>query len=341
MPQQSSELYFFLAIFLAVIVLAFFIFLPFLSILAIAAVFAVLFYPFFLRIKALLRCHEVIASLITVVIVVLALVLPLSYIGYRIFEEARGLVVALSASQGSLTSTLDTLTYWIAQYIPGYEINLREYAQQILGFFTGSLGPLFARTASVLFSVFLGLISFFYFLKDGDRFKEAVVLYSPLRDVYDYQIIEKLRLTISSVVKGSLFIALIQGVLSGIGLALFGVPNPVILGSLAALGALIPNIGTSLVLVPAVIYLFFTGSLAATIGLAIWAAFAVGLIDNFLGPYFIGRGVRIHPFFVLLSVLGGVSVFGPAGFILGPMTISLLVVLGEMYARLVASRHAA
>jgi len=338
MPQHSSELYFFFAIFLAVIGLTFFIFLPFVSVLAVSAVFAVLFHPLYHQVKTRVVSRESIAAALVVLIVILGVLAPLFVIGYMVFAEARDVVVALSNDQGRITETLDAMTYRVAQYLPGFEIDLREHVRTALVFFTQSLGPIFAKTASILFSLFLGLIAFFYFLKDGPRFRDFMIAYSPLRDTFDHQILEKLKLTINSVIKGSLFIALLQGVLSGIGLAIFGVPNPILWGSLAALGALIPSVGTALILVPAIIYLFVIGSVGPAVGLLIWSVLAVGLIDNFLGPHFIGRGVRIHPFFVLLSVLGGVAFFGPSGFILGPLALSLLVVLGEMYV-LMSRQH--
>ena len=122
-----------------------------------------------------------------------------------------------------------------------------------------------------------------------------------------------------------------QGVVSGIGLSLFGVPNPVLWGVVAGFAALIPTLGTSLVLIPAALFLLTKGAFVAAIGLFIWALFAVGLIDNFLSPRLVGKGAQLHPLLVLLSVLGGISLFGPAGLILGPLCSSLLLALLSIY----------
>ena len=129
-----------------------------------------------------------------------------------------------------------------------------------------------------------------------------------------------------------MLVALIQGCLTGVGLWLFGFENTFIWGVLAAFGALIPSVGTTLVLVPAVLYLFFTGDTVAALGLIAWGVVAVGTIDNILGPYLMGRGNSIHPLLVLLSVLGGISVFGFIGFLLGPIVVSLFLVLLELYS---------
>lgn len=100
---------------------------------------------------------------------------------------------------------------------------------------------------------------------------------------------------------------------------------------MTALTALIPSIGTSIVLVPAIIFLFATGMPIHAFGLLIWSAIIVGTIDNVLNPILVGRGVNIHPFFILLSVLGGITFFGPIGFMLGPMILSFLFTLLDIY----------
>jgi len=95
---------------------------------------------------------------------------------------------------------------------------------------------------------------------------------------------------------------------------------------------LIPGVGTTIIFIPSVIYLIVTEAYGSAIGLAIWGVLAVGLIDNLLGPYLMSRGNTLHPFVILLAVLGGMSVFGPIGFIVGPVVVSLLKVLLELYA---------
>jgi predicted PurR-regulated permease PerM len=131
--------------------------------------------------------------------------------------------------------------------------------------------------------------------------------------------------------KGSLFIALIQGCLTGIGFAIAGVPNPALWGSVAMISALIPGIGTSLVLIPGILFLFGTGHPGPGFGLLAWGALAVGLIDNFLSPKLLGRGTNLHPLFILFSVMGGLALFGPLGFLFGPLVLSLWSALISIY----------
>lgn len=339
MTRGAVETYFFLVIFIAILALAFFLFLPFLGSLAMAAVFAVIFYPFYLWIKRVggIR-HDSLAALVVLVVVILGVLVPVGFLGYMLFEEARNLFFQISSGEADFLGMFQTLETYIGRFIPGFDLNIREYAQQALGTITQSLGPIFAGTAQALFGLLLAFITFYYFLKDGEKFKKTLISYSPLEDQYDEEILSRLQRTIDSVIKGSLLIALLQGVMTGLGFYIFGIPNPVLWGAIAGIGALIPSVGTALVIAPAVAYLFIIGSMGAGVGLLIWGVVAVGLIDNFLGPVFIGRGVQIHPLFILLSVLGGIGLFGPIGFILGPLILSLLVVLGHIYTSLIVKK---
>lgn len=116
---------------------------------------------------------------------------------------------------------------------------------------------------------------------------------------------------------------------------LFAVPGAAFLGVLTAIGALVPGVGTAAVILPIVLFLFLSGNVGSGIGLLCWGIVAVGLIDNLLGPRLVGRGLRIHPFFVLVSVLGGVTIFGPFGFIIGPMVLALLFAFLDLYKLLI------
>jgi len=187
-------------------------------------------------------------------------------------------------------------------------------------------------------TAFLFIISLYYLLKDGALLRKKIVALSPLKDADDETIIKKLELAVSSVIKGNFVIAFIQGVVTAIGFSIFGLPNAVLWGTIAAIAALIPSVGTALVFVPAIILLFISGQIFAAFGLLLWGALAVGLIDNFLGPKLIGRGMQLHPLLVLLSVLGGISLFGPIGFVLGPIVLSLLFALLDIYSLIISNQ---
>jgi predicted PurR-regulated permease PerM len=135
------------------------------------------------------------------------------------------------------------------------------------------------------------------------------------------------------VATGTVLVAILQGLLAGIGFAIFGIPRPILWGTIGALGALLPGLGTITIMVPGVLYLLYLGNITAAVGLMIWAAVCIVVVDNFISPYLMSRGNNLHPFVVLLSVLGGIALFGPIGFIIGPVMISLFLVLLELYGQ--------
>ena len=113
--------------------------------------------------------------------------------------------------------------------------------------------------------------------------------------------------------------------------------KPVRWGAAAMLAALIPAVGVALVFVPAVVYLFYVGGALAAGGLLIFGVF-VGVVDNLLAPVLFERGLRIHPLLILLSILGGLAFFGPVGFLAGPVALSLLFALLDIYPLLFEQR---
>jgi predicted PurR-regulated permease PerM len=175
------------------------------------------------------------------------------------------------------------------------------------------------------------MLGSFYFFRDGKELMQLLIKISPLPDSEDKVIFERMARAVRAVAVGTLLIALIQGTLVALGFFIFGVPRPVLLGMFASLGALMPGIGTTIVTAPAVIYLFATGNTVMGVGLLVWSVLIVGLVDNLVGPYLIGRKNNMHPFIILISVLGGIGLFGPIGFIIGPVTVTLFFVLLEIY----------
>lgn len=334
--------YFLLALLGAALLLTSFILWPFFAPLVLAAVFATVFQPIYKRIlKALGGKHRSTASLLTVVCTVVLVLVPLAFLGTRIVVEAEQLYATLADGTGKayLDTALQYIDTRVAGYFPGSEsvaatasANIDTYAKSGLTWLLGYLGSAFSGLAGLLLKLFIFFIALYYLLRDGASLKQKIIELSPLADSDDKEIFSKLGKSVHSVVVGNLSIALIQGALTSVGFLIFGVPNAILWGSLTAIAALIPGIGTALVLLPAIIFLFITGHTVAGIGLLVWGVLAVGLVDNFLGPKLIGHGSGLHPLLVLVAVLGGLSVFGPLGIFLGPLTISFLLALLSIYS---------
>ncbi|MFH0819595.1 MAG: AI-2E family transporter [bacterium] len=336
MNHQKSELYFLLTLLAGIFVLTFFIFRPFLYALILAIVFATVFAPFHKKVLTITRERRGLSALLAAVSVFIVVVVPLAFLGIQIFQEAAGLYSSLAQNGGATNFSrgMGDVVNSIKRFFPvpvELSIDVDQYMRQGLNWLLQHLGPLFSNIAKVMLSVFLFLVALYYLFKDGHKVKVAIVALSPLQDIHDETIFNKLTLAINSVIKGSLAVALVQGILTAVGFAIFGVPNAALWGSVAAIAALIPGIGTALVLLPAILFLFFSGKTLFAVGLLFWGLTAVGLVDNFLGPKFVERGMRLHPFLILLSILGGIGFFGPFGFLLGPLVLSLLFALLEIY----------
>lgn len=335
MTNQKPQFYYLLALLTGAILIVFFIFRPFLYALIIAMVFTVVFQPVHKRVLRITREREGVAALITAVIIVIIILVPVILLGMQIFNEAQLLYVSTTEGGGkdNLFNTVRKLVVYIQRFLPAqikFSANFDQYLKQGIDWLVQHLGDIFSNFAKILLNLFIFLTALYYLLKDGERLKKTIVGLSPLADTDDAKIFNTIESAINSVIKGNLTVAVIQGALTAAGFAVFGVPNAVLWGSVTAIAALIPGVGTSLVLIPAILFLFLSGKLLSGFGLLAWGAGAVGLVDNFLGPKLVGRGMQMHPFIILLSVLGGIGYFGPIGFLLGPLTMSLLFAFFEI-----------
>jgi predicted PurR-regulated permease PerM len=325
MNKQKTELYFLGILLLIVATFTFFIFKPFLFALILATVFATVFDPFYRAILSRTKNRESLSAFISTLIILLLIIVPLTFIGLQIFKESVSLYTFLGENS-VIMSLENALPTSISE-----AIDIDKYFELSLAWLVEHLTLIFTNVAKALVGVVIFLISVYYLFKERVRFKKSLVSFSPLQDVHDEQIFNKLALAVNSVVRGNLTVALIQGILTALGFFIFGVPNPTLWGALAAIFALVPSVGTSIVLAPAVVYLYLLVSPFSALGLLIWGVIAVGLVDNILGPKFVSSGVKLHPFLILLSTLGGITFWGPIGFILGPLILSLFFSLVEIY----------
>lgn len=329
------QLIFFMILTAGVSLLTFFIFKPYLVPIFLAAIIAIVSHPFYERLLRALRDKKTLASLLTVLIVLAFILIPSVFIGISLFGEATSFYNHITFGQSENGGFLNIVTGFfekkISAFAPGIPVDIGEYLKKFASWLTGNLDNFFSGFFKILIDLLIMIISLFYFLRDGGRIVKRIVAISPLADSYDEQIIKKVGLAINSIVRGSFIIALTKGFLTAMGFFFFSVPNPILWGTVSAFASLIPFIGSWAVIAPALLYLFTTGSYINLIGLAIWGVVFVGLSDNVLTPLLLKKGMKIHPFLILLSVFGGLGLFGPIGFIAGPIALSLLFALFEIY----------
>ncbi|MFA5841576.1 MAG: AI-2E family transporter [Candidatus Paceibacterota bacterium] len=343
MPANKDKLqsYFLFAVLAIVFVLTFFIFRPFLAPLILAIVFAVVSQPFYRIVLRTVGGRLGIAAFFTTITIIACLLIPLTFLGTQILNESRGLYLSLAdgsakyildAVTSAFSVVLDKIMPGTSDSLPDISSSFDTYAKQGLEWIIHNLGGALSSVTDLLLGMLIFFVALYYFLRDGEQFKKTLFTLSPLAISDDEDVSRKMEMAVNSVIKGSLSVALVQGILTAVGFALFGVPNSVLWGTVAAVAALIPAIGTALVIIPGIIFLFLTGSVGASIGLFLWGLIAVGLIDNFLSARLMGRGMQLHPLLVLLSVLGGIGFFGAIGLFLGPLTLSLLFAFLSIYS---------
>jgi predicted PurR-regulated permease PerM len=311
---------------------------PFLTALALSAITVIICYPMYRFIlRFVTRQRRSLAALLATLIVFCAIVTPISLVSSLLVNEFVSFYRSIeSTGQLPVDTMLAGFETELQQYLPDFEINLSEQIKQSASWFAGNIGTIFAGTISVVITFLIAMLGSFYLFKDGERLVAWLVSVSPLKDAEDKIIMERIARSIRSVATGTVLVAILQGVLAGFGFALFGIPRPIMWGTIGALGALLPGLGTIAIMAPGVLYLAFLGDFTAAFGLAVWAGVSIVVVDNFISPYLMSRGNNLHPFVVLLSVLGGISLFGPIGFIIGPVMISLFLVLLELYAQYVS-----
>ncbi|MEX0918776.1 MAG: AI-2E family transporter [Candidatus Paceibacterota bacterium] len=338
LPETKVRLIFFFTIFGLVGFLLAWLFLPFMTPLILAAALALIFNPVFIWLNRRIGRWPSLSAFLTLALILVIVILPLTYLSGQVFIEARSFYVSLTtgpADSSPITQLTDNLNDTLTQIAPFLSIDITDIQAEITDRLMKNINVLFSSVFFTLLNIFIFLFGLFYFIRDGHRLREALIKVSPLDDRDDIQIFSKLHQTINSVFLGSLLIALVQGILTGIGFAIFGIPQPVMWGAVGVVLSLIPSIGPGLLFIPAIIIQFILGDTVAVIGLAVWSIVIVSSFDNIARPYLIERGIKIHPLFILISVLGGLLAFGLIGFILGPIILSLFFALLHIYLEII------
>jgi predicted PurR-regulated permease PerM len=222
----------------------------------------------------------------------------------------------------------------LAKYVPSQEQLLEQVgtAAKTAGTFLVSFASrMTATTAAFLLNLFVMLYAMFFFFRDGHKILERIFYYTPLSDEDETRMLNQFASITRATVKGTLVIGVIQGTLAGIAFRVVGIEGAALWGTIMTILAIIPGIGAALVWVPAVVILFLTGQHVTAILLAAWCAAVVGTVDNFLRPVLIGRDAKMPDFLILIGTLGGLFLFGPIGFIVGPIVCGLFLTVWDIY----------
>ncbi|MFC4723902.1 AI-2E family transporter [Glycocaulis abyssi] len=282
------------------------------------------------------------ASLLMVSVVLIGMV-PLGILVVIVVREAMQVGEALTPFVQEQVAAWREAGGGVPEWVPWREEVIRyqgEIASQI-GSFASTAGRIFINAmtsaAGSTLMVFLNLIVFlyalYYFLVHGRAMTATTLKLLPLRPRDRLLLAGRAVSTIRATIKGTLVIGLVQGTVTGLALAIAGVPGAPFWGALAGLLSVIPGIGTPLVWGPAAAWLIYQGEMAAGIALGVFGFVVIMNIDNFLRPRLVGRDAKMSDLMVLISTLGGLTLFGAMGIIIGPMIAALFSAVWHVYAR--------
>lgn len=335
MKFQNIQVFFFLSLFVGVSLVLALIFWPYALPILAGILLAIVMRPVYLRIKHGWFHHSAVSAFLTVIIVFCFLFVPIILFALLLTSEATDIYLNLAAG-GGLSPLLMSLIDRVNLLIPDLNLqvsNITGIISSASQYILNSAGNFFATLANVLLALFLTLIVLFYCLKDGDSIKSLMVKISPLSDFYDSLLFDRLKQSVNAVVRGTLMVCVLQGLAASIGYAIFGAPAPIVWGLVTMVAALIPATGTLIIWFPLTIYLFFTGNPISAIGLFAWSALITSTVDNFVTPNLIEKDLQIHPLLILLSILGGIQLFGLLGALLGPIVLSVWLALVSIYQK--------
>jgi predicted PurR-regulated permease PerM len=302
--------------------------------------------PFYNLLERKLGQRKALASALTCLVLLLIIAVPFFFIAGMIARQALNLYTTVTSmlAKEQLQQTFQTSLGWLTPYLDWVhremglsdgEIisHIGELVRQVSNFLYENIAGLIRGFTNLLIGLALVLFVTFYLLMDGAQMAKKALSLSPLPDNMNTQIKEDILHSLRATLKGTVVLALIQGLAGGVGFGIFGVPNAVFWGTVMVFASVVPLVGTALVWAPAGIYLLILGETGPAVGMMIWCLL-VGLVcDNILRPRLLGAHTNVHPLLTFFSVVGGLTLFGMVGLILGPLVLAILISLLEVYER--------
>lgn len=313
----------------------------YLKALFLAVVFSAMASPLYRWLRNKLKGRRALAAASTLLVLLLLVILPLSgflgIVAAQAVELTENVVPWVQAKINDPAGLDFTLPSWVP-----FQEKLQPYTHQIagkLGEAAGSIGRFLFNsvsagtrgTATFFLNLFIMLYAMFFFLMQGESMRGSFLAYSPLSEEDKKRLVDKGISVARATIKGTLVIGIVQGALGGIAFAVVGIKGAAFWATIMAVLSIVPAVGTALVWIPAVVYLLLTGNVAAGIGLAVWCAAVVGSVDNLLRPRLVGGDTEMPDLLILLSTLGGLSMFGAVGLIIGPVIAGIFLTVWEIY----------
>ncbi len=344
MELKNYNVYFFIILLVGISALVFLIFKPFLVAIAIATILAVAFqrpYRFFLKIT---RERKALSSILASLLVILTVLVPATFILALVAGEIKDLIALAENSSGGenffvhyLKPFLDrledsSLSRMFESQATAGQKEFLDFTKNLGSFFLSATQAVYHSVTSFIFLAFIVFFTLFFFFIEGENFLKKMRYLIPLRDNHEKMLFEKFSSIVRATLKGALVIGLIQGAIGGIVFFIAGIESPLIWSVIMAVFSLVPMVGASLIWFPAGAIMLFLGNFWQGIFILAAGFGIISTIDNFLRPKLVGRDTQMHPLLVFFSTLGGISLFGFMGFVIGPVIMALFLTLWEIYS---------
>jgi len=313
----------------------------FLIALLLGAVFSGLAHPLYSWLLKRLPGRKTLVSILTLLVLLLAVGLPLTaFLGLVAANALEIAQVAVPWIQQNVAQPtmleqrlLERLPFLahVEPYRESIVSSLGKVVERAGGFLFNSLSSLTGGTVHFLLSFFILLYAMFFFLKGGSDTLDKILAYLPLPHADKRRLAGRFLSVSRATIKGTLVIGFIQAALGGLALWIVGIEGVAFWSVLMFILSVLPGIGTALVWIPAAIYLLVIDRTTAAVGLAVWCGAVVGTIDNLLRPRLVGSDTEMPDLLILIGTLGGLTLFGAAGLILGPIVAALFITVWEIY----------
>ncbi|RYF16237.1 MAG: AI-2E family transporter [Comamonadaceae bacterium] len=345
-PAQNPQLEF--KSLLAVVLLASLLFAliiwPFFGAVCWAVFIAIVFWPLHQRFLRGSHNHPNMAAAATLTVVLLIVILPMAMVAAAVTQEASVFLERMRSGEIQIgvffQKFVEALPNWARSMLQRFGISdLGVVQQKLLAALSNSGQVVTSRVMSIgqvtldfVVAFFVMLYIVFFLFRDGERLTRGIQRSIPLQPLHTERFMRQFATVVRATVKGNIVVALVQGTLGGIAFAVLGVPGAVLWGAVMALFSLLPAVGAVLVWGPLAAWYFFNGQMLQGVGLTIWGAVVIGLVDNVLRPILVGKDTRMPDYLVLVATLGGIVVFGLNGFVIGPVIAAMFLVSWEMLA---------
>lgn len=305
-----------------------------------AGLFSAMVLPLHHRLAKKLGGRENLASILTVIGIILLVLVPLGIMITVVVTQAISIGQAVTPWVQSFINEPSTLSAYLEK-VPYYEdiLPYRDIIIQKLGEFVGtvssflidSLSSFTKITIDAIFSSIIMLYVMFYFLTMGDLLLNKILYFLPLDDTNEQRLLKRFTSVTRATLKGTLIIGIMQGTICGIAFAIASIEGPVFWGSLMAVMSIIPAFGTAIIWFPALLILALMGNFSGVLILLVICGGIAGNLDNLVRPRLVGKDTEMHDLFVLFGTLGGISMFGLLGIIIGPIIAALFITVWELY----------